>query len=387
MALCLYLSLHALCGAGVATAGVLGESIQPYVSFSTLTDSNFFRRSEDEQSNTRLRTALGIDADLLIARQAVVVNANLNFNHFSKFDALDHTGGKADISWRWQLGNPFSGELGYLYDRDLTTFEQFQAPIRDMTTNQGGFVEVGYNASQRLRFRGALRTSYLAHSEETRKTSDENRKEASLAILYRTRPGTFVGVSGSFLDGKYPNRQFTENSLVDNGYEQMTAGLIVEWEPSAKTRVDTQVGYTQRNQDHLAERDSGALSWRIDLTWQMTGKTMVRFLTAQEIMSVDNRESSFAREDLVRINPVWQPTPKLALELNAAYRHLDFAGNVETPQERRQDDHYVVALGADYTLVQNLHLIIDFENGARNSTEPDLDFNYWQMGSGLTLKF
>jgi hypothetical protein len=284
----------------------------------------------------------------------------------------------------------WNGKLGYQYDRFLTSFGDFRAKEDDLTAKHNGFLEANYNLSQGLKVRPVLRYLSLEHSESDRRASDEIQKQIGLAGLLRTLPGTFVGVEGLFIAGNYPNRDFTSGSLIDDGYKQERANLLVEWAFWGKSQLNTQFGYTRREQNHLSDRNLGEPTWRIELDWQATAKTALNFELWRDIASVDNRSSSFSVNNVIAVGSVWKPTAKLTLEAKAKHEQRDFKQNVGTAidvSKAREDKDYLLSLDVSYELLRKITFTIGSETANRNSNIDELDYRYWTVNSELKIEF
>ena len=120
------------------------EKFDPYAYAQVRYDSNLFRRDSDEEDETIGYLGAGVQADWKLSRQHLLLDAVVARVKYDSNDQLDHTMIDAKGTWAWQVGNLWSGNLGYRYEDELTSFTERLTTDKDMRTTQTGFLTAGY---------------------------------------------------------------------------------------------------------------------------------------------------------------------------------------------------------------------------------------------------
>ncbi|HEX7634668.1 MAG TPA: EPS biosynthesis protein, partial [Noviherbaspirillum sp.] len=140
-------TLLALVTCPLAYAADPGQVVVPYVQYTYLHDDNLLRLNGPEAAQTSLGSSKlsdnvqskvgGIRIDKFLSRQHIFVDASATKNTFDYFRQFDNDGRDLKADWGWALGERFSGNVGYVYSRSLTSFQNYRVldlNIRTMNT-------------------------------------------------------------------------------------------------------------------------------------------------------------------------------------------------------------------------------------------------------------
>lgn len=373
--------------ASPATAGLLGDDIVAHVGVSYLEDTNLFRDEFEEKAVGRTRERGGIFGELEMGQQKLTFNGNIHNNHFNKFHELDYVGGSGKTVFEWTVGKALGGAIDISYSRDLTGFDQFIFIEKDLTTIRTGGASVTYSLTPRLQLRGAAGMSDLQHSQQNRSQLELEETEYDLSVMFLTRPGTFIGVGTTYTSGKYPNRDFTPISVLDNRYQQVSPALIVEWEPSDRQSVNFRIGNTSRDHENFSEADFSEVTGGLEIEYRVSPKTEFEFAYSRHVRSIDEQGSRAALVDRFELKPSWSPRRNLTINLRAVYRRQDFIGLRDLPDAGRKDKESFLEVLLFYRIADRL--LIDFSagGGTRESSRPGFDYDFSYTKIGLRFEF
>jgi hypothetical protein len=363
------------------------ERLSGYLGVSVLEDDNLFRSPADEVSETRMRLTGGLSAELEMGQQELLLDGRVHRNEFDQFDQLDYTGGRANAALNWKIGTTLLGTIDYGYRRDLTDFRDIRALRKDLTTRQETGATAAYFLTPGLQVRAGLGGIDIEHSDDLLRDIELREWRYEAAVLFRTRPGSFLGFGSTLLRGEYPNRDFQPGSVVDEQYDQLEHEVIFEWRPSPRTSLDARVGYTERTQDNLPERDFDAFTGELSLQYRFSPKTRLALTAIRDVQSIDERDVQSAAVNLLEVIPTWNVTETLTLSGRAVYSRRDFEGPDPVIGDEREDDSYFVETTLSYLFWSRLLVDISLRYDSRDSNRPDVEYDAWQARVGLGVTF
>ena len=376
------------------------ENLEISASAGLTRDSNAFRLSDSEDANAILgtgdrsdlirRLGLGLKADLKVSRQRFLLEADANLYDFDRFDFLDHTAYKLGADWKWEVGNQWAGDLGYARRRQLASLGELQGRIKDLITHDNLHFNAGYKLSPSLRLRGGLEGNRYEHSESSRSVLDNRTVSALVGVDYLSRAENFAGGQLKVTDGRYPNRQVTAGTTVDNEYMEYEASGVVGWQFAAKTRFDGRLGYTWRRHDEVRARNFNGITGRGELRYQMSPKTLVDLAAYREIRAVEDVNASYALVKGVRVGPAWAPTVKTLLQANLIYEQQDYRGDPGFALGsgiRREDKVRAARLTAGWKPYRSAELTLSLERGRRDSNLAAAEYDYNAVSLNAGIRF
>ena len=365
------------------------DTIKPYVAFSTLYDSNFFRRPNNVDSEIINKVNAGFDMDWTISRQHIIIKANANQNWFQNFTNLDYTGWDTQAQWNWQIGNHLDGEMGYANSQALGSFAQLGSPISNLQNNQRYFANAGYlfHPNGKIKF-GVFRNEIVY--DKSREFSNNTEDNAELNLRYLSPTGSILGLRLLAVDGQYPQRQFSAGDTEDNAYTRFNYAVTWDWYVSSKTRIDGSFGYTQQHHAHLSIRDFADITTQLNLHWQASDKTLLELSAKREINQASNQSASFLLTQGVEFKPTWQPSPKIALTLPVSYQQQQFLGNSgsnSTDGFQQKDNVGSIGFNLMYRPFDNISIgaVLNYEK--RDSNIPPRSYEAQSAGINIQAVF
>jgi exopolysaccharide biosynthesis operon protein EpsL len=364
------------------------EEFSPYAFVGVLHDTNIFRSNDDEEDDTIGHFGAGLRSDLKLSRQHLLFQGVVDRAQYDNFDELDHTRVDGRATWAWQVGNLWSGDLGYDYNRRLSSFNEQLVREKDMRTTQTGFFEAGYQLHPDWRLAGEF--DYSDVSYQDRKRLDRDATAAQFDVQYRNTLNTRVGVRVRYAKNDLQDTDVGGVSI-DNDYDEVTVSGLFSWEASGKSALEARLGYTDLRYDDLDERDFQGFSGRLTYLWLLTGKTRMEIATWHETSSLDDEIASYVLTRGASIKPTWSVTPKITIEGEVSYEDDEFKGENEIRTElgldRRDDDTWVYGISANWDPRRSLKVSLGYRREKRDSSVDVRDFDDDQVDARVQYSF
>lgn len=376
------------------------EKLELSVSGGLARDNNLFRLSDDtdasatvgssDRSDTVRRVGVGLKANLPVSRQRFLIDANVDDYRFDRFGFLNYMGYKAGADWKWEVGNLWSGELGYARSRSLIDLAYLRSGTKDLITRDYGHVSAAYRLHPDWRVRGALEGNRYEHSDASRNILDNSTIAGTIGADYLTAAGNLLGGQLKVTEGNYPNRQVVATSQVDNQYREYEASGVIGWQFAPKTRLDGRLGYTNRRHNEVSARDFSGVTGRADLLYSPSAKVLLGLSGYREIRAVEDLVANYAVIRGASFGPAWAPTVKSVLQAKLIYEKRDFSGDpgfASGLAPQRQDTTRAARLAAGYKPWRNTEFTAAYERGNRsaNIAGAAYDYNLFSLNAAISF--
>lgn len=364
------------------------DAFQPYASYNVTRDDNLFRTATDAEADTINQLTAGINVNLPISRQHVLARASVSKTQFSRFGDLDYSGRDLLGQWNWQLGNLWSGDLGYSNSRTLASFADFQQRLQNIRTQTGRFFDAAYQLHPEWRVNAGLSRYDLTNSAVSQSYVDATSDTAQLALNYVSPTSSTVGLLVKRIDGKLPNRQTILTTDYDNSYRQTEYNATADWAFSGNSRFNGRLGYTKRAHGQVPERDFSGVAGRLGMSWMLAGKTSVDFAVWRELGSVDTGVASYYVTKGASIAPTWEVSSKFNLQGRLSTENRDYRGDPRVINYVvRQDKVRTVSVGASYSPWRNTQFGLNYQTDRRSSNEVGADYLDHSLSANVRIDF
>lgn len=374
----LFLLTTVLSPVNVALAAL--DRFDPYVYAKTLYDSNIFRVSGDfdnEESDTIYTLGAGLNSDLKLSRQHLLLDIEVDRAKYDSQDNLDNTRVDGRGAWAWQVGNLWSGDLGYSYKRVLSSFDQQLTREKDMRTTQTGFFSTGYQIHPDWEIIGGLEYSEASYQE--RGFLDRDTASGNFEVQYRNTRNTRVGMRVKRMKNDLREREFVPGVFVDNDYDVTTVSGVFYWQGSAKSSLEANLGYTDLSYNDLDDRDFQGTTGRLKFRWVVTGKTKLNIAMWRETSSLYDEITAYVLRKGASISPTWSVTQKISITGKIYFNNDDFKGRndiaIALGGQRRDDDIRRYSIGANWRPRDYLKVSLKYRREERDSSINSLDFD------------
>jgi len=374
---------------GVSMAAI--DQFEPYVFARVLYDSNLFRVSgdvNDEEDDTITHLGGGLKSDLKLSRQHLLLDLEVDRALYKDFDDLDHTRVDGRGTWVWRVGNLWSGNLGYGYQRRMSSFDEQFVREKDMRTTNTGFLDAGYQIHPDWRLKAGV--NYNDVSYQDRKRLDRDATAGLFEVQYKNTRNSRVGVRVKYTDNDL-REQNVLRIRVNNDYTETEISGVFYWEVTGKSSLEANLGYTDQSFDELDDRDFQGTTGRLTYHWKVTGKTKLDFSVWRETSTRSDEIVTYVLEKGVQIKPNWQVTPKIAIYGGVSYVDGDFKAQNEIVTalggERRSDDTWKYSIGTRWQPRQFVQLSLSYRREDRDSSIDVRDFTTDQVDARVKFNF
>lgn len=368
------------------------DRFDPYAFARVLRDSNIFRVSgdfEDQESDTIGYFGAGLNSDWKLSRQHLLLDLEVTRAKYDSLDELDHTRVDGTGTWAWEIGNLWSGTLGYGYSRDLSSFDQTISTEKDMRTTHTGFFSAGYQLHPDWKVIGGLEYSDASYQDQ--EFLDRDTGTGSIEVQYRNTRNTYVGVRVRYSKNNLRDTDVSPGISIDNDYDEIEVGGVFTWQGSDKSTLEANLGYTDLNYDEQNDRDFQGSTGRLTYYWAMSEKTNIDFSVWRETSSLYDEITTYVLQKGISITPSWFMTRKVSLRGRIAYTNDDFKGRNDIVTalggQRRDEDTWVYAIGAIWAPRDPLTISLDYRREERDSSINSIDYNDDQVEAAVKYSF
>jgi exopolysaccharide biosynthesis operon protein EpsL len=364
------------------------DKFDPYAYARVRYDSNLFRRNSNEQSETIGYLGAGVNADLKLSRQHLLLDAVVARAEYDSYDQLDHTRIDGTGTWAWQVGNLWSGNLGYRYQDQLTSFNERLVTDKDMRTTQTGFLDAGYQIHPDWRLVAGAELRDVSYQE--RKRLERDASQGSLEVQYRNTLNTRVGVRG-----RYTKNDLKDENIggirIDNDYDETEISGVFYWEGTAKSALEARLGFVDVSYNDLDDRDFKGVSYRAIYHWVHSEKTKVDIEAWRETSSLSDEITEYVLTQGISISPSWSVTHKISLQGKLLYNNDDFKARNDIITalggQRRDDDTWLFRVTANWDPRKYLRLSVGYTREDRDSSIDARDFDTDQVEGKVLFRF
>ncbi|MGH8547525.1 MAG: XrtB/PEP-CTERM-associated polysaccharide biosynthesis outer membrane protein EpsL [Methylococcales bacterium] len=364
-----------------------GDTFKPYVSTTLLYDSNLLRIADNlspqvvagkNNKDDFVKTvAGGFEMDWEVSRQHLILNAQINQSWFQNFNELDYLGWDTQAKWKWQIGNNFSGDIGYANKRSLGTFAQLNRLVQNLQNNQAAFVNAAYllHPSWRVKIGGSRNA--IRFDAESRQNSNRVEQGGEITVEYLSSTDSSLGLRLIGIDGRFPDRSVAFSNIFDNSYVRWNYSAIADWHFSSISEIKADIGYTEQEFEHLTNLNFADIVAHLKFQWAFSEKTLFVLSGWREIRQAFNQFGNFLLSQGAELSPRWLITPMLELSPTLSYEHQDYLGvgslaaqsGPDTINTGRRDNIWNIGLNLTYRPIDNatIGLVLAQEN--RQSTQ------------------
>ena len=386
----------------VMTGNVMAEGIidiKPFINVGINYDDNVYRVSSPERAQLLLGTTdtsdvikqlgVGVLVNLRLSRQLVNVNYSVNKNRYNQFKDLDYNGSANAVTWNWQFGNDFYGQIGTSENVSLAGFNENRIQERNLTTTSQNFASINWNLIPDWTINARRQQLNFENDAEFFAFLDRDDEEYQVGINYLNQLNTNLGLAYRFLDSSFPNRFGNIQNILGDASTQKQIILTASWLPTAKTRLSTSFAQVSLDRKNATLEGYSGFNQRWGLDHALTGKINLSFAAYKELTPVDDVVSTFVETTGVSANSFWNLTSKVLLRAGLRYDKQSFIGTAgfTVDNKDRLDDIKEASLGLLYSPTTNSQLQLQYLGNKRSTNLPNADFEFNTVNLSLRYQY
>ncbi len=340
------------------------------------------------------RAGVAFDGDFSLQR--LRADASVQAERFRHNDIYDNVGYDAGATWDAIYGRQWYGQGLVRVKRSLASFNDTRSSQRNVVADEFLRLQAGYRFTTSWSAIGALDLRSRDYSARSFDGLDSHVVGTEFGARWEPLSGADWRFLWRHAAGRYPNRQVFDalgNRLpvsVDNEYAEDRLYTTLGIEPSDKTRLQGDLGYTRRRYDHLSERDFGGITFGAQYTWRVNELARVTGYARRDLGSSETLISSYVDSRVIGVGSNFWVTGKTSVQLQAEHRREDYAGDpgyLLLRFDQREDRLGVLSGSLTYELSRKIFLsaLLRFEN--RNSNYAQFDFNARTFGVNAEIRY
>jgi exopolysaccharide biosynthesis operon protein EpsL len=362
-------------------------------------DSNLFRQSTNEQSDTFLTTSLTLALSKPLAQQRFSLNATLIDYRYSQNDYLDYQAKNYSAAWNWALTHRLSGVLSLGQTESQNSFVDYQSSSQQTRRN------ISRSNVNRLtaewRFLGGWQViSGLTNNLST--NSSTFQQQSGFELNTWELGGKYLWPAGNNLqllyrdgNGEYKDRQLLGfdsqpaplNPQYDTAFRQSETEARLFVPLTGKSSLSAKLARQSREHEHFSQRDYAVNTGRLDYTWQPTGSISLLAALRREVAAYQDFSSSYYIADGINFQPSWQLSAKVVMRGSYDWQRRQFKGALTAGQAEREDTLQSARLGIDWFPVRWASMSASYQRDTRSSSKANLDFKADIVSLNARLNF
>lgn len=334
-------------------------------------------------------TTLGARFAREFSLQQLRADATFHRTRFRDNEVFDGTGYNLGGGWDWAYGRQWYGNATLRADRALASFSDIRSGERNQVDTEFLRFQAGYRFTPSWSAIGAADVLWRDNSAARFEGFDVRIAGIEGGARWEPRSGADWRFLWRHAEGNYPNRQVFDalgNPLpvtVDNGYSEDRLFTRLGLEPSDKTRVQADIGYTSRRFENLSQRDFGGITFGVDYTWRGSDLFQVTTYARRDLGETETLTATYVDTRLMGTSARVLLGGRTSLNLQAEYRRQDYAGDpgfVLLPGPTRDDRIGLLAATVRYEAARSIWLSFVARYERRNSNFAEFDFSARTLG-------
>jgi len=352
-------------------------------------DNNLFRTSSSESSDNITSTYAGIRLDKPYSMQRFKFEYKLTANRYQNNDFLDFNAKDYKAAWLWALTPYLTGTLSADRKQQLNDFRDFNnSTVQSIRTIENQHFEADFSPHGNWHLLGGVTRIDVTNSQAFNEESDFSMNSGDAGLKYVFRSGNAITLMGHDRNGTYQKRKLNPDLLFDTGFDETEAEAKLDWSITGKSKINMRLAHVKREHDNFSQRDYSGTVGRVGYTWTPTGKIQVLVAASRDLSSYQTSTSSYYRNDVLAISPMYSISAKLTAKANASISERTFLGDGTIVSSTDRVDRYKNAsIGLSWTPYRSVTLGADVRRSTRNSNIVNRDFTDTTVGLSADLLF
>jgi hypothetical protein len=357
----------------------------------TMYDSNPFRLADSvdpnaalghsEKSDGIVRLGGGVGhTQRVFGRQSVNLEARGEYRDYLRFNQLDHFAYGLLAEWLWELGNDFSGTVGYGRERGLADPGEAQQVIRDMVTTDRLFATANYRLGPSVRLRAGADAGRGERSGD-RPDADTDSQTLRAGIDYVSPLVNTIGLEARETQGSSPVSPTVDptGQFADNEYVERELAVVATYRLGEQLRFLGRVGQTERSHTELPIDEFSGTTYRGRVDWLPTPKVGMQFDFYREPRTVLEIDATHVLVEGAAFGPRWAPTAKLVFYAQFVNERRKYNSTADPTLPLRDETLRTWRFAAGWEPQRHIKLGAGLDYGERTSNTLDRDYDYVQV--------
>lgn len=379
----------------VVAPGVV--DIAPFTSATLEHDDNVFRFADKEealalrgspaQADTFGKFVAGAFAEIAAGLQRLRFDGavrEFRYRRFTELDRVEHdVGSRLD----WNVGVPWSGQLGYRQSRQLEPFTNRDTLQRGFLEQQRADLLASLELTPRWQAQMTLADWRKRYTSLASQRADLDEDRAGLALLYAGSPVGSVGVVVDWTRGSFPRRVASSDSGLASEYRQADYKVRVTYAPSGISTLKLEAGRTS-HAGNSGTREFDGPTARMSFE-RRGGVARLAADVSRQLVGVEEADANFLERTVAEASVDYRITALLRGLVRATVRDDDYHGpaSLVAGEGVRRDDTLALEAGLAWQISRVLSLTTTLRRERRESSRASRAYDTTAVGLTLEARF
>lgn len=385
----IFQSIKLLLGVTLLLPGLVKaqNTVQPYVSFTTVQDSNLYRLDSNideaslpstlSKSDTIYQTAVGLNMDWTVSRQQFLVNASMTDSRYDKNESLDNSGQNLSATWNWLVGSHVQGRIGMAHNVALSDFANSVDQQGSEKTADSLSANANWHFHPDWRIGYAIKDDNVSYDNEAQALLERQDQTHSLNVDYLVISGSRVGLKFSQLDSHIPNNTGNDNQYTQNSYLVTTL-----WNVTGKSNLNAEVGLVNRDYQDVAQNGYNGLSMNVAYDLQATGKLAFKLGISRGVSATDDVFGTDRETTGASLGVNWSVSEKVSVNSSVNHQISDFLNTTN----KYSESYDSMSLGLGYKPHRKFDIGLNYSQSRRDSDLILKDYESDKLSLSLAIK-
>lgn len=343
-------------------------------------DSNLFRQTTGEVSDTISSTSLFAGVDQPFGRQRFYANGNVSANRFNNVSRLNNTGYGLNVGLDWETINNLSGRLRYSTNQSLADYGTAgtNSTAKSIERSQLALASVRYGITSRLSLEAGAQHRALDYSDPAFVSRENSQKVFNVGGRYGVSGFLTFGTGLRFTQTDTPNAAGGPDEA-----DRKDLDLTSSWSPTGLSTINARISYSREEHSLAALSDfsgmTGSLEWVYSPTAKLRLRTSLIRDTGTEARFIDfsggtasESTESYRITNSLQLGATYAMTAKIGLTASTRYSR----GDLTSGAVRAKDSSTLTSLGINYAVARSVSLGCELSHDSRRSENAALSTPY-----------
>lgn len=360
-------------------------------------DSNLFRLP-DEASSVPSLISQQKSEKIGVTSAAFSLEKSYSLQHFQlktsivdyeyrNFRYLSFTSLNYGAAWQWSFTPRLNGILSSSRVEIPTNYRDFKAfDTRNVHTDIVTHFEAEANVGGAWRILAGLDQLTSQEEQFAVREGDSSTQSAAAGVRY-------IFSSGNILTYRIRNGHGESIGLTDAStvgrfdFNDRAHELDMKWALSGKTKINARLGHTNRTYGDVTQRDFSGITGGVMMQWEPTAKTSVEISVQRALVPYLISNSNYIKLNRFSVAPVWKASSRIDVRARYEIALRDFDGITPHFVDNigRRDTIRVASLGLVWQPVRAAYISLTLQK-IKNSSNVG-GAGYTSNGANVAAKF
>jgi exopolysaccharide biosynthesis operon protein EpsL len=369
---------------------------RPYVDYVRFHSDNLLLAPDDANerallgiekiSDTFSRKAVGFSFDDQIGRQHLTADLNLNRTDFDNLTQLDYNGKDFSSNWNWLVGHDVEGNIGAIYIKAITPFEDFRAAELNLRTNRKAWVDGAWHFHPSWRVSVGASDESLDYSLASQLGENRNENIRQCGLDFTPATGSTIGIQLRKIRDEFPNVDQTSAPSGGSNSTQTELDLNVSWKITENTNLSISGGRTDRRYDLVSTNDFSGFDGHAIGVWSPTEKLGFNVGVWRELVTAYDFTNLYSINHGFSFESTWRFSEKLKIIGFFKHETRNFTPDLPSSNER-QDNFQAAKLTLSYSPYRHFLTSASLAHNDLGSTFPSQTYRANNVMVNADYKF